>query len=1144
MKTVLVVVLTTLFVASGLAQQHPATLPQVNGAIQSDVSRPLSDLATEGPSRGRLHEIAPFRVPHQQQLTSMAQQGTPVHDGALQSFVSSPVGASLGLNLLGVGNGFPGYTVSVVPADADLAVGDTQVVQWVDVSYAVFDKASGAVISGPMLGSTFWAGFGGGCEFTNGGDMIIQWDKLAHRWIATQNVYSSPFLTCVAISTSPDATGTYYRYSFPQPHLPDYPKWGVWPDGYYQTQNNFSPDGSTYYGPYVCAYDRTKMLAGDPTAQQICFQLGVFDSSLLPADLDSPATPPPAGQPELLLGSINTGSPKIYQYLFHADFVTPSNSTISGGGGANPITVAAFSMACGGFGACVPQPNVPDMLDAVGDRLLYRLAYRNFSDHQTWLASHSVATGSSMGERWYEFRAPENSTNLSVYQQGTYAPDSSYRWMGSLAMDKAQDIALGYSVSSSSLFPSLSYTGRVPGDGLGTMEGEALIVSGSGSQTGSNNRWGDYTSMAIDPTDDCTFWYTAQYYELTASFNWSTQLASLKFPTCGSAPDFSMAASPTSLTIGQNGQATVAVTTGVVNGFNNAVALSASGAPAGVTVTFNPSSIPAPGNGSASMNIAVSGTALVGSYTLTLTGSGGGVQHSLEIALTITAPGSFTISASPSSLSVTQGSQGTTTATTAISGAFNSAITLSASGLPAGTTVSFGTNPIAAPGNGTSTVNFAVASTTAVGSYPITLTGIGGGVQQSTTLTLNVVSPPTFTLQLRPMAISVGQGQQGTTGAFTSVFNGFNAPISLTASNAPAGVTVAFATNPIPAPGSGSSGVTVSVSSSTPTGTYGVTVSGSGGGVQQSVTMILTVTSPNFTISASPSSLAVAQGAQGTSTIGTTISAGFNGAITLSASGLPSGTTASFSTNPIPAPGSGSSTLTLRVGASTPVGTYPVTVTGTGGGLQRTATVTLTVTSFTISALPASLSIPQANQASTVITTTPVNGFNGAIGLSASGLPAGTTAAFSPATIPAPGLGTSTLTITTSSSTPAGTYTVTVTGTGGGAQKTMTLTLTVTASDFTMIAAPSSQTVRRGSQVNYLVTLTSLSGFAGSVSLTVSGCPDGTTCSFSPASLVPTGVSTFSVAAAQRTHTGTYVLTITGTNGSLHHSVNVSLTVQ
>jgi hypothetical protein len=519
---------------------HPEVLnnPTVNLPIQFDISPPLRDLAAQAAPQAGFHAPAVMR-PKLQLLNKIAAQGgAPAPDAGLQTTVGPLVSTTFGLNLLGVGNGFPNYTVPDAPSDVNLAVGDTQVVQWVNVSYAIFNKSTGAIVAGPILGNAFWSGFGGACQTSNSGDMIAQWDKLAHRWVMTQPVFSSPYMTCIAISTTSDATGSYYRFAFPQnAGFPDYPKWGLMPDAYYQSQNIFS--GNVFSGVNVCAYERSKLLAGDPTALQICIMDNsngtLFDDGLLPADLDSAGTLPPSGQDEVYLGSIDNANPNtsVCEYLFHADFTTPSNSTFTGVNGSMPIAVGSFGLACGGFTACIPQKGTTSALDSLGDRLMYRLAYRNFSDHQTWLVSHSVTAGSSVGERWYEFHASETSTSLSVAQQGTFAPDSNYRWMGSIAMDKNQDIALGYSLSSATTYPSIYYTGRVLTDTAGSMESEAQIVAGTGSQTGTSNRWGDYTSMALDSADDCTFWYTNQYYMTTAAFDWSTRLASFKFSGCG-----------------------------------------------------------------------------------------------------------------------------------------------------------------------------------------------------------------------------------------------------------------------------------------------------------------------------------------------------------------------------------------------------------------------------------------------------------------------------------------------------------------------------------------------------------------------------------------------------------------------------------
>jgi hypothetical protein len=521
-------------------QPYVARNPIVHSAIHFDVSPPLREMIKETPPQFGFHQAEPVLRPKLQSLMAAAKRGGQfVGDPAAQRSILPQVMATIGLNLLGVGVGFGGYVVPDAPTDVNLAVGDTQVVQWVNVSYAVFDKTTGAVEAGPIAGNQLWAGFGGPCQNNNDGDPIVQWDKQAHRWVLAQNVFVSPYMTCVAVSTSPDATGSYYRFAFPQADgFPDYPKWGIWRDAYYQANNDFY--GVNGFGAYPCAYDRTKMLAGDSSAQQICFYAPTtFDDSMLPADIDS-TLGPTKGEPEVYVGSIdNFGSSgsTIYEYQFHVDFATPANSTFTGFGGTEPITVSTYNLACGGFGACIQQKGVSDQLDSLGDRLMYRLAYRNFKTSkkgfQQFLVSHAVTgPNNQVAERWYEFRAFENSTVLHVYQQSTFAPDTTNRWMGSIAADKMSNILLGYSTSSSSMYPTVSYTGRLRTDPLNTMESEATVFAGTGSQTDTSNRWGDYTSMAIDAADGCTFWYTNQYYTVTTSFDWSTRLASFKFPNC------------------------------------------------------------------------------------------------------------------------------------------------------------------------------------------------------------------------------------------------------------------------------------------------------------------------------------------------------------------------------------------------------------------------------------------------------------------------------------------------------------------------------------------------------------------------------------------------------------------------------------
>src|SRR6266436_4732102 len=1019
---------------------------EVNYPVHSDISPPLILMApVVSPQQGP-HVAPEVRYPKLQLLTNAAQRGLgPLADSALQMSGGPLVSTTPGLDLLGVGNGFPGYIVPDAPTDVNLAVGDTQVVQWVNVSYAVFNKTTGAVIAGPIAGNQFWTGFGGPCETSNSGDIIAQWDKIAHRWVMTQNVFSAPYQTCIAISQTADATGSYYRFQFPQSGFPDYPKWGIWPDAYYQSQNNFGPTGSAYVGATACAYERAKMLVGDSTARQICFTTGTFDDGLLPGDLDSAGTLPPPGQAEVYLGSIDNTPPNgtvIYKYLFHVDFATPSNSTFTGAGGTMPINVASFGLACGGGSAgCIPQGGIADRLDALGDRLMYRLAYRNFSDHQTWLVSHSVTAGSSVGERWYEFHAPENSTSLSVFQQGTFAPDSNYRWMGSIAMDSAQNIALGYSISSPSMYPSISYTGRVPSDALGTMESEAQIVAGTGSQSFTANRWGDYTSMAIDGADDCTFWYTNQYYMVTAQFDWSTRLVSFKFPSCGSTTaDFSLSASPPSQSVVQGQGTAYTATVTALSGFSGTVNFSASGLPSGASASFNPTSVS--GSGSSTMTVTTLTSTPTGTYTITITGTSPGLTHTSPVSLTVNAAAqpNFSLSASPSSVTVTQGNSGTSTITVTPQNNFSGTVTFGTSGLPSGAGASF--SPASVTGSGNSTMTVTTSTSTPAGTYTITITGTSGSLSHSTTvsLTVNAVAQPNFSLSASPGTMTVTQGNSGTSTITVTPQNGFSSAVAFgVTSGLPSGASASF--NPASVTGSGNSTMTVTTSTSTPAGTYTITVTGTSGSLSHSTTVSLTVNAAgqqNFSLSASPSSVTITQGTSGTSTITVNPQSGFGGSVSLSASGLPSGVTPSFN----PSSTTSTSTLTLTASSTASTGSFTVTITGTSGGLTHTTTIALTVNlgpNFSLSASPNSLSVARGSTGTSTITINPTRGFTGTVSFSASNLPTGVTATLSPNSSTSG----STLTLTVGSSATTGTFSVRVRGRSGTLSHSVRISLTV-----------------------------------------------------------------------------------------------------
>lgn len=527
----------------------------VHHAVAFGVSAPLGDLAL---------------MPHELQYGF--HEANPVHripkrsfgkvvDGVEQSpTANQPSDFALGANFLGVGNGFNGFHPSVAPPDTNMAVGDTQVVQWVNASYTVCQKTAPYTCGPAVLGNTLWSGLSGNplCKTRNDGDIIAQWDLKAHRWLLTQNVFASPYGVCVAISTTPDANGTYFLYQFGVPGngFPDYPKWGVWPTNYGQAVNNFGPGGNSFQGPMVCVYNRIKMLKGDPSAEQICHQYTIdpqYQDSLLPADQDSLADPPP-GQDQLYIGSLGDVD-NSHLSLYTAHINNPRDwsqgAVFTGDGNSQLITISTFNPACNGNygGACVPQKGISDFLDSLAGRLMYRFAYWNDGSQtlpnlsQHWLTNWDVAaSGGQNGVRWMEITAPLTRTNdtsqLAVYQEGTYAPNGNWRWMGSIAMDKRNNILVGYSEScgdncpnGTPMYPSIFVAGRSASDPLGTLGAEVQVVAGTGSQPGTSNRWGDYSSMRID-RDGCTFWYTTEFYKVTQSFDWSTQVASARFANC------------------------------------------------------------------------------------------------------------------------------------------------------------------------------------------------------------------------------------------------------------------------------------------------------------------------------------------------------------------------------------------------------------------------------------------------------------------------------------------------------------------------------------------------------------------------------------------------------------------------------------
>ena len=424
----------------------------------------------------------------------------------------------------------------VAPPDTTGDVGPNHYVQWVNLRYSIYTLIRGAnneitafvpVPGFPKNGNVVWQGFGGRCQTDNDGDPIVQYDQLADRWVLTQFAVSAqPYTQCVAVSTSPDPTGTYFRYAFSYDrNFNDYPKMGVWPDGYYISYNMFR-NGRSFVGNTVCALERDKMLIG-ASARQACVNT-TGGHSLEPADLEG-TTLPPAGSPNLLMSLTSTA---VQFWRFSVNW-TAGTGTLTGP--INVSGVAAFSRACGG-GACIRQPGTTTQLDSLADRLMYRLSYRRFATHEALVINHSVTSGTGVGIRWYELRNAAGQTfgsaNPVLHQQGTFAPSNDFRWMGSAAMDKTGGIAIGYNISNTNIVPSIRYAYRGPADPLGTMGNETSALVGSGSQTGNLTRWGDYSTISVDPVDGCTMVFTTQFQPANGSFNWTTFIHSFKLSTC------------------------------------------------------------------------------------------------------------------------------------------------------------------------------------------------------------------------------------------------------------------------------------------------------------------------------------------------------------------------------------------------------------------------------------------------------------------------------------------------------------------------------------------------------------------------------------------------------------------------------------
>src|SRR5215472_9611176 len=461
-----------------------------------------------------------------------------------------------GLSFTGVGVGLGAFIRGSNPPYTNGRVGPIQYVQWNNTSFAVFDKTRGALLFGPAAGNTLFQSLGGACAVHNDGDPVVSFDILAGRWVLSQfAVGASPDFSheCVAVSQTEDATGAYYLYDFvtDSQNFVDYPKMGVWPDGYYMSGHVFNASLTAFLAGRIFVFEREKMLAGLP-ARQLQADLKKYSNKpqfgFLPSDLDS-LTPPPAGEAAFLIGpdpatKNKLASTRVAVTWGGAPTITLTETLISESWDSAPCV---SDTDVGDHRDCVPEPGpaVPtDYIDSVDFRLMHRLAYRNFGGNpvQESLVANVSATGKNSQPkhgaiRWYEFRnAGSSTTTPTVFQASTYDPDNNYRWMGSIAMDKDHNMALGYSKSSLTVKPSIFITGRLGSDPRNALGAETQVQAGTGVQVARGNRWGDYSAMTLDPINQCTFYYTNEYLQTDGNFNWSTLVAAYRFPTCTDAP--------------------------------------------------------------------------------------------------------------------------------------------------------------------------------------------------------------------------------------------------------------------------------------------------------------------------------------------------------------------------------------------------------------------------------------------------------------------------------------------------------------------------------------------------------------------------------------------------------------------------------
>lgn len=546
LSTVLIARLT---IAEKVAGEQPLfAQPQFGAAAAFAESKRVSDFVPGPKHIGKL----PMKV--KEGLTIPVSDNLPANgiktgDAAITSFYGSQMPSpSLTFNGLSNYDNIDAFSLLIIPPDMNGDIGTNHYVQVVNTLLRVYDK-NGIALTAPTPLSTLFAPLNTVCSTRNDGLPVVLYDPLADRWLISQYCQAfPPFRQMIAVSKTSDPTGAYFVYEFAMPNvrINDFAKFGVWPDGYYMSTEEFI--GSDYAGTGMFAFDRSKILLGDPSAGYVYFHRPSFSTArlgnILPSDIDG-LRAPAIGSPNVFASFSATeygdAADAIRLFDFRANFTDPLSSTFTERP-ESPITVAAFDPTSPPDRTDIAQPAPGERLDANSDRLNYRLAYRNFGTSESLVFNQTVRVSPSepyrAGVRVYELKRISGA--YTVAEQSTIGDSTASRWIGSAAQDNQGNIAVGYSFASEEKRPSIMYTGRLVSDPAGTFRNENSLMEGTGVQKAFGWRWGDYSSLSVDPVDDCTFWQTGEYYTLESQnfsdFAWLSRIGRFKFAECNPAP--------------------------------------------------------------------------------------------------------------------------------------------------------------------------------------------------------------------------------------------------------------------------------------------------------------------------------------------------------------------------------------------------------------------------------------------------------------------------------------------------------------------------------------------------------------------------------------------------------------------------------